>query len=153
MPEFRTLRRVPFTPQQMYALVADVEKYPEFLPLCEGLTVRSRSHDADGDEVLLADMSVGYGAIKEKFSSRVTLDAASPMVRVAYVDGPFKHLNNDWTFLPIPGGCEIDFYIAYEFKSFMLQMLVGSMFDQAFRKFTEAFEARAHQVYGRNGSV
>ena len=146
MPQFQTRRRVAFTPEQMYALVADIEKYPEFLPLCEALTVRSRQGNGDG-EVLVADMHVGYGAIHERFTTRVTLDPETPHVLAEYVDGPFRHLENRWKFLPAPGGCEVDFFISYEFKNFMLQMLVGAMFDQAFRKFTDAFEDRARAIY------
>lgn len=147
MPQFQTRRRLAYTPEQMYALVADVERYPEFLPLCEGLVVRSRSEE-DTRTVLVADMFVGYGAVKERFTSRVTLDPAAPRVVATYLDGPFKFLENRWNFLPAAGGSDVDFFIAYEFKSFMLQMLVGAMFDTAFRRFTDAFEARARQVYG-----
>jgi coenzyme Q-binding protein COQ10 len=134
----------------MYALVADVERYPEFVPLCEVLQVRTRQATAAG-EVLTATMQVGYGAIRERFTSRVTLDPRQPFVSAEYVDGPFHHLENRWRFLPINGGCEVDFFIDYEFKSLMLQMLVGGMFDHAFRQFTEAFEGRARQVYGPPG--
>jgi coenzyme Q-binding protein COQ10 len=149
MPQFQTRRRVIYSPEQMYALVADIERYPEFLPLCEALTVRSRQA-AGNRQVLIADMQVGYGAIRERFTTRVTLDPARPHVHAEYIDGPFKQLENRWQFLPVVGGgCDVDFYIAYEFKSFMLQMLVGGLFDQAFRKFTDAFEQRAHAVYGR----
>jgi coenzyme Q-binding protein COQ10 len=147
MPQFQTRRRLAYTPQQMYALVADVERYPEFLPLCDNLTVRSRETDGD-TETLIADMYVAYGPLKERFTSEVTLEPAKPFVRATYVDGPFKHLENRWNFPPAPGGCEVDFFITYEFKSFMLQMMVGAVFDQAFRQFTDAFEARARQIYG-----
>jgi coenzyme Q-binding protein COQ10 len=147
MPEFQTRRRVPYSPAQMYALVADVERYPEFVPLCEMLQVRSRT-PTPGGEVLIASMQVGYGTIRERFTSRVTLEPATPYVRAEYVDGPFHHLDNRWRFQPVGGGCEVDFFITYEFKSLMLQMLVGGMFDHAFRSFTEAFEARARDVYG-----
>jgi coenzyme Q-binding protein COQ10 len=147
MPQFQTRRRVAFTTQQMYDLVADVEKYPQFLPLCEGLTVMTRQPHGEG-EMLIAQMQVGYGAIRERFTTRVTLDPVKPFVLAEYVDGPFHHLQNRWNFIPTASGSEIDFYINYEFKSFMLQMLVGAMFDTAFRKFTEAFEDRARAVYG-----
>jgi coenzyme Q-binding protein COQ10 len=147
MPQFQTRRRVVYSPEQMYALVADIERYPEFLPLCEALTVRSRQAARGGKDVLIADMQVGYGALRERFTTRVTLEPARPYV---HIDGPFKQLENRWQFLPVAGGgCDVDFYIAYEFKSFMLQMLVGGLFDQAFRKFAEAFEQRAQTVYGR----
>lgn len=150
MRQFTTRRRVPHTPHQMLELVARVEDYPRFLPLCEGLAVRSRKHEA-GREVLVADMTAGYGTIRETFTSRVTIDrSASPLqVLVEYLDGPFRHLENRWKFLAAPdGGCDVDFFIRYEFKSLMLQVLVGAVFDKAFHRFTEAFEERARQVYG-----
>lgn len=152
MPMFNNTRRVKHTPEQMFALVADVEKYPQFLPLCEGLTVRRRTPREGGGEVLLADMSVGYKAIRETFTSRVTLDPENLKVLVEYVDGPFRHLENRWTFKPNATGCEIGFFISYEFASRMLGLLMGAMFDKAFRKFAEAFERRADLVYGRGAA-
>ena len=155
MPSFRTTRRVPFTPQQMFDLVADVERYPEFLPLCEALVVKRRAHDG-GAEVVIADMTVGYKAIRETFSSRVTLRADVPEVLVEGITnslGPFQKLQNRWQFHPATGGCDIDFFIAYEFKSTMLQMLVGALFDRAFRRYTQAFEERAGVIYGREPAV
>ena len=148
MPMFNNTRRVRHSPEQMFALVADVETYPLFLPLCEGLTVRRRTPREDGGEVLLANMSIGYKAISETFTSRVTLDPVNLKILVEYVDGPFRYLENRWTFKPHPGGCEIDFFISYEFASRMLGLLMGAMFDKAFRKFAEAFERRADLVYG-----
>ena len=150
MPMFNTTRRVRHTPQQMFALVADVESYPQFLPLCEGLVVKRRTPREGGGEVLLADMTVGYKAIRETFTSRVTTDPKNLKILVEYVDGPFRHLENRWSFRPTPDdGCEIGFFISYEFASRMLGLLMGTMFDKAFRKFAEAFERRADQVYGR----
>lgn len=149
MPMFRTTRRVAFTPEQMFALVADVERYPEFLPLCTGLSVRRRLTTPAGHEQLVAAMSVGYRAISETFTSRVTLDVPANKILVEYMDGPFRHLENRWSFLPAEGGsCEIVFFISYEFASRTLGLLMGTMFDRAFRKFAEAFEQRARQVYG-----
>jgi coenzyme Q-binding protein COQ10 len=154
MPTFRTKRQVSFTPRQMFDLVADVERYPEFVPLCEGLRVKERSR-VSGHEVLLAEMDVGYGALHETFSSKVTLDADTPRVTVEYLDGPFQYLDNRWAFEPTPDGCDVDFYISYELKSLMLQLMVGAVFERAFRRFTEAFEHRARQVYGppRSGEL
>jgi coenzyme Q-binding protein COQ10 len=150
MPSFRTTRRVPFTPRQMFDLVADVERYPEFLPLCEALVVKQRERDGETD-ILIADMTVGYHAIRETFTSRVQLDASRWEIVAQGAPqalGPFRQLENLWHFRPAPGGCDVDFFIAYEFKSMMLQMLVGALFDRAFRRYTDAFEARAHVVYG-----
>lgn len=148
MNSFTTKRPVSFTPQQMFDLVADVEKYPEFLPLCEALTIRKRSKDDKGRDVLVADMECGYKSIRERFTSRVTLDAEHQHILVEYIDGPFRRLENNWRFVATPKGCEVQFQIAYEFKSRMLQLLVGGLFDKAFRKFAEAFEQRAVRVYG-----
>jgi coenzyme Q-binding protein COQ10 len=149
MPMFNSTRRVKHTPAQMFALVADVETYPQFLPLCEGLVVRRRTPREDGGEVLIADMTVGYKAIRETFTSRVTLDPANLKILVEYVDGPFRYLENRWTFRPTESeGCEIGFFISYEFASRMLGMLMGAMFDKAFRRFAEAFEKRADAIYG-----
>ena len=148
MPMFNSSRRVKHSPEQMFALVADVEKYPQFLPLCEGLTVRRRQPRADGGEVLTADMTVGYKAIRETFTSRVTLDPAGLKILVEYVDGPFRYLENRWTFKLHEAGCEIGFFISYEFASRMLGLLMGAMFDKAFHKFSEAIEKRADLVYG-----
>lgn len=152
MPSFSTRRRVPFTPEQMFDLVADVERYPEFLPLCESLTVRERTANG-GKPVLVADMTAGYKAIRETFTSRVTLDEPASRILVEYIDGPFRHLENTWAFRAVPGGSEIGFHIDYEFKSVMLGMLVGALFDKAFRKFAEAFESRARVVYGVPGAL
>lgn len=148
MPMFNSTRRVRHSPRQMFDLVADVEQYPQFLPLCEGLSVRRRTPREGGGEVLTADMSVGYKAISETFTSRVTLDPANLKILVEYVDGPFRHLENRWSFREVEGGCEIGFFISYEFASRMLGLLMGAMFDKAFRKFAEAFERRADLVYG-----
>jgi coenzyme Q-binding protein COQ10 len=140
-------RRVPFTAQQMFAIVADVERYPEFLPLCEGLTVRSRE-EKGSDSILIATMTVGYGAIRESFTSRVTLKPDTTEIQVTYLDGPFHHLDNRWRFNDVNGGAEIHFYIDYVFASRMLGLVLGAVFDKAVRHYTEAFEERARLVYG-----
>ncbi len=149
MPSFRTTRRVPHTAMQMFDLVADVEKYPEFLPLCEELRVCRRSQSGEGVETLVASMEVGYKAIRESFTTRVTLDRPRLRILVEYVDGPFKYLENRWIFKPTPTGCDVDFFIAYEFRSLTLGLLMGSVCDKAFRRFVTAFEQRADEIYGR----
>jgi coenzyme Q-binding protein COQ10 len=147
LPSFRTVRRVPFTAEQMFDVVADVESYPAFLPLCEGLTVLSRT--SDGDATLLsASMVVGYGAITERFTTRVRLDRARGIIRVSHVDGPFSHLENEWRFVAAGGACEVHFSIDYAFRSTMLSLIVGAAFDKAVRRYTEAFEDRARALYG-----
>jgi coenzyme Q-binding protein COQ10 len=133
----------------MFALVADVEKYPKFVPMCEALTVKSR-RERDGKELLLADMSVGYKLIRETFTSQVLLDRAALVIETKYIDGPFRYLNNSWRFTETSSNaCDVHFFIDYEFRSRMLGMLMGSMFDIAFRRFTHAFETRADAVFGR----
>jgi coenzyme Q-binding protein COQ10 len=136
----------------MFDVVADVERYPEFLPLCEGLAVESRAPAADGS-VLVARMTVGYRAIREAFTTRVTLRPAEPAILVEYLDGPFSHLENQWRFLAAPGGCDVDFFIDYQFRSTMLALVVGAAFDKAVRHYTEAFETRARALYGAPSAV
>ncbi|GHC62977.1 type II toxin-antitoxin system RatA family toxin [Limoniibacter endophyticus] len=146
MQKFETIRRVKHSPEQMFALVADVEQYPQFLPLCEALTIRS-TRERDGHKLLIADMTVGYKAIRETFTSQVFLKPEENRIEVSYVDGPFRHLNNIWRFTPAEDGSDVHFYIEYEFKNRILGALMGTMFERAFRTFAEAFEARADKVY------
>ncbi len=152
MPKFDTVRRVNFTPEQMFALVADVEKYPQFLPMCESLTVRSRK-ERDEIAVLVADMSVGYKQIRETFTSQVVLKPEDLLIEVKYLDGPFKYLRNSWAFEPASGGCDVKFEIDYEFKSRILGVMMGAVFDRAFRMFSGAFEARAKEIYGKGSAA
>ncbi|MDO6965699.1 type II toxin-antitoxin system RatA family toxin [Rhizobium alvei] len=149
MPKFDTRRPASHSADQMFALVADVEKYPEFLPLCEALTINSRK-ERDGKTLLVASMTVGYKAIRETFTTQVLLKPDERIIEVKYIDGPFKYLNNVWTFVETgPGRSDVGFFIDYEFKSRVLGALMGSMFDRAFRMFTEAFEKRADAIYGK----
>jgi coenzyme Q-binding protein COQ10 len=149
MPQFETTRRIRHSPEKMFALVADIEKYPQFLPLCTGLTIRSR-REKDGRTLLVADMSVGYKAIRESFTTQVYLKPDERLIDVQYIDGPFKYLQNHWRFDPMEDGAtEVHFFIDYEFKSRLLGALMGSMFDRAFRMFSDAFEKRADVIYGR----
>jgi coenzyme Q-binding protein COQ10 len=147
MPKFEAIRRVAHTPEEMFALVADIEAYPQFLPLCESLAVRSRK-ERDGRTILVADMSIGYKAIRETFTTQVLLNPAERAIDVKYIDGPFKYLSNIWRFDPASSGCEVHFFIDYEFKSRILGAVMGTMFDRAFRMFSEAFEKRANVIYG-----
>jgi coenzyme Q-binding protein COQ10 len=155
MPSFRTTRRVRHSAQNMFDLVTDVEAYPQFVPLCTGMRLRQRTRDAEGVETLLADMEVGYKAIRERFTSRVVCDRANLTILVDYVDGPFSRMKNRWVFRDQPGAgaSTVEFFIDYEFKSRLLGLLMGSMFDTAFRRFSAAFERRADEVYGRPGAV
>ncbi|MDQ0393851.1 coenzyme Q-binding protein COQ10 [Labrys monachus] len=134
----------------MFALVADVEKYPLFVPLCAALRVRSRQPQADGRLIMIADMTVAYKLIRETFGSRVTMNRDRLEILVEYLDGPFSHLENRWSFKDDgAGGCIVEFFIDYSFRSRMLGMLMGTMFDAAFRRFADAFEKRADVIYGR----
>jgi len=148
MPTFRTSHIVNHTPQQMFDLVADMESYPQFVPLCQSLKVRRRFITPGGAETALADMTVGYKSIREKMTTRVVLDRQALRITSEYVDGPFSHLENMWSFADAEDGkCRVDFYIAYEFRSRTLATLMGNMFDVAFRKFASAFEDRADQMF------
>ncbi len=160
MPRFRTIRRVHHSAADMFALVADMDSYPQFVPLCTALRVRRRDMREDGTEVALAEMEIGYKAIRERFTTRVVLDPARSEILVEYVDGPFRHLRNRWRFRDIEETqpqdgqaparrSEVEFFIDYEFRSRTLGALMGAVFDDAFRKFAAAFEARADKVYGR----
>jgi coenzyme Q-binding protein COQ10 len=150
MPQFSTSRRVRHSATDMFDLVADIERYPEFVPLCSGLKVRTRTTDPDGREVLVADMTVAYKFISETFTSRVTLDRTKREIRVEYLEGPFSHMENRWTFEPTgEHSSEVRFHISYEFRSRTLGLLMGTMFDTAFRRFAAAFEQRADVVYAR----
>ena len=154
MPKFSSKRRVQHSAAQMFDLVADVERYPEFVPLCRSLKIRERTPKPDGTEVVIADMTVSFKLVREAFTSRVTLDRANLKIMVEYLKGPFSKLENRWHFEPrSETGCDVGFFISYEFKSRMLAMLMGSMFDAAFQKFAAAFEARADKVYGRPGAL
>ncbi|MBB4102500.1 type II toxin-antitoxin system RatA family toxin [Allorhizobium borbori] len=153
MPQFETRRPVPHTPEQMFDLVADIERYPQFLPLCEALTVRSRK-ERDGKVLLVADMTIGYKAIRETFTTQVLLNRATLTIDVKYIDGPFRYLDNRWRFVAAgEGGCDVHFFIDYEFKNKILGSIMGAMFERAFRMFAEAFEARAAKIYSPDGPV
>jgi coenzyme Q-binding protein COQ10 len=148
VPSFRNERHVRHPAEKMFDLVADVERYPEFVPLCTSLRVRRRRPEGEGREALVADMSVGYKMIRERFTSRVVLDKPRLRVVVEYIDGPFSHMENIWTFRDeAEGRSLVTFFIDYEFRSRTLGMLMGSMFDAAFRKFSQAFEERADKLY------
>jgi coenzyme Q-binding protein COQ10 len=151
MPSFHTTRLVPHGAEEMFELVTDIESYPRFVPLCRALRVRRRNEN-DGRLTLIVDMEVGYKAIRETFTSRVTCERSKHTILVEYIDGPFKHLENRWIFHDRDAGraCVVDFRIAYEFKSRALGLIMGRMFDAAFRKFAEAFEDRADIVYGKS---
>ena len=150
MPRFSNRRRVLHRAEQMFDLVADVERYPEFVPLCQALKIRQRKQNADGTETIIADMTVSFKLVKETFTSEVTLDREHLKILVRYLRGPFSNLENRWTFeAKGEDACDVGFFIAYEFKSRMLATLMGAMFDVAFTRFSAAFEKRADMIYGK----
>jgi coenzyme Q-binding protein COQ10 len=148
MPQFSTRRRVRHAAADMFALVADVERYPEFVPLCRDMKVLRRVASGEGVEVLTVNMTVAYKMIHETFTTRVTLDRPHLQIHVEYLDGPFSHLDNRWTFRPLGDrATEVEFFISYQFRSRTLGLMMGAMFDTAFRRFAEAFERRADAVF------
>jgi coenzyme Q-binding protein COQ10 len=147
MPRHSETRHLPYTPEQLFNLVADVERYSEFLPWVVAVRIRSAS-----DDEIVADLVVGFSAFKERFTSRVTLDKPH-RIHVDYIEGPLKYLRNEWRFDPAPdGGTNLFFSVDFAFRSRIFQTLAGEMFDRALRRMTDAFERRAAALYGINKS-
>ena len=142
MPKHAETRLLPWTAEQMFDLVADVGRYDEFLPWVQAMRIRSN----DGT-IIVADMVVGFKMVRERFTSRVTLDRPG-IIHVDYLDGPLNHLKNDWIFRNVAGGCEIDFAVDFEFRNKMFERLAGVFFGEAFKRMVGAFETRAAAVYG-----
>ena len=150
MPQFSTTRHVRHSATDMFDLVADIEKYPEFVPLCASMRIRERREKDDGTVSMIAAMTVAYKLIRQTFTSRATLDKDNLKILVEYLDGPFKRMQNRWTFKPTgEHTCDVEFFIDYEFASRTFSMLMGAMFDTVFRRMASAFEQRADEVYGR----
>lgn len=148
MPTHAEQRTLPYTPEQLFTLVAEVEKYPQFLPWCIGSRITKREAEENGMSVFYADLVIGYKMAREKFGSKVTLDEPNH-IHVEYLSGPMKHLSNHWRFIREPdGSCTIDFYVDFEFKSALFQSLIEVFFNKAVTKMVEAFEARAQELYG-----
>lgn len=148
MPQHSETRHLPWSPEQVFDLVADIERYPEFLPWIQAVRIVRREGD-----VVTADMVVGFKMVRERFTSRVELTRPRH-IHVDYISGPMKYLKNDWTFRAAPdGGCLVDFSVDFEFRNRMFERLAGMFFHEAFRRMVGAFETRAGQVYGRSGSV
>jgi coenzyme Q-binding protein COQ10 len=146
MPTHAEQRIVPYTPEQMYALVADIERYPEFLPWCVAARIRERRAD-----FVSADLVIGFKVFRERFTSNVTLSPPD-RIDVTYAEGPFRYLNNHWSFERVPGGCRIEFFVDFEFKSRVLQKVIEVLFGEAVRRMVAAFDGRAHQLYGKQTS-
>ncbi len=135
-------RVVPYTDEQMFALVADVERYPEFLPWCAAVRIRSRE-----ETTFTADLIAAFGVVRERFTSRVMLDYAAKTITIEYIEGPFEHLTNVWRFNALESGCEVDFDIDFRFKSRALEVLISGVFTRAVEKMTQSFVARADELY------
>lgn len=147
MPAHSEVKSLPYAPELMYDLVADVAKYPEFLPWTSAARVRTRKPIAGG-EVLEADLVISFKVFREKFGSRVTLLPAEGRILTEYIDGPFRHLKSVWLFRPALGGCEVDFSVDFEFKNPILAGIIGLVFQEAMQRVVRAFEARAATLYG-----
>ncbi|MDA9310784.1 type II toxin-antitoxin system RatA family toxin [Amylibacter sp.] len=146
MPTHTEKRIMPYTAKQMYDLVADVETYPDFLPWCAATRIRKVTKDSH-KTMIEADLIIAFKVFRERFGSRVTLKAEKFSIDVEYLDGPFKYLNNHWIFRDVDGGCEADFFVDFEFKSRVLQALIGVVFNEAMQRIVKAFEMRADDLY------
>jgi coenzyme Q-binding protein COQ10 len=147
MPTHAERKLLPYTAEQLFDLVADIERYPEFLPWCVGARIRQR----DGNTIV-SDLLIGYKMVRERFTSRVILDRAR-RIDVSYSEGPFKYLTNHWLFVPQESGCLIDFYVDFEFRSRLLQKVIELLFNEAVKRMVGAFETRAHALYGKPGAA
>ena len=135
-------RTVPYTPDQLFDLVADVKKYPEFLPWCVGARIRSKE-----ERLVIADLMIGYKLVRERFTSKVILDRKNKVIETEFADGPFRFLHNKWSFAENAEGCLIDFTVEFEFKSTFLQKIIVVLFNEAVERMVGAFEDRAHALY------
>lgn len=142
MPKHSEQRVLPHQPRQMYELVADIGRYPEFLPWCVGARILTQS-----DEQVTADLLIGFRMFRERFRSRVDLDDEGLKIDVAYVEGPMRYLENHWHFRPHPDGCRVDFHVDFEFRSLLLRKAIEPLFHEAVRRMVAAFEKRANELY------
>ncbi len=149
MPQHAETRHLPYTARQMYDLVADVERYPEFLPWNSAARIRARKNLPDGAELVEADLVISFKVFRERFGSRVTLYPQDLHIDTAYLDGPFRYLRSGWTFRDLPtGGCEVDFHVDFEFRNVILAKVIGVVFQEAMHRIVRAFEERARVLYG-----
>ena len=144
MPTHAEKRILRYTPDQLFDLVADVRRYPEFLPWCVGARIVSKT-----EQEVVADLTIGFKMFRETFRSQVALERPGH-IHVRYLNGPFRYLNNHWRFHPHPQGTEVDFFVDFQFRSRLLQAVIGTVFEQAVRLMVRAFERRAMILYGRN---
>ena len=148
MPTHSETRHLPYSPQQMYDLVAYVERYPEFLPWCAAARIRDTRETGDST-VMDADLVISFKVFREKFGSRVTLWPGESRIDTEYLDGPFRYLKSNWQFAESPdGGCDVSFFVDFEFRNAILQRVIGLVFNDAMQRIVRAFETRAHELYG-----
>ena len=147
MPTHHETKRLPYTAQQMYDLVADVGSYPKFLPWNSAARIRSRT-PIEGGEVMEADLVISFKVFRERFGSRVTLRPQARTIETEYLEGPFRHMKSTWSFRYIEGGCEVEFYVDFEFRNVILQGIIGVVFNDAMQRVVRAFERRAVELYG-----
>lgn len=147
MPRHSETKMLPYSAEQMYGLVADVARYPEFLPWCAAARIRSLTQ-GEGNEVMEAELVISFKVFREKFGSRVTLLPGPLKIVTEYLDGPFKYMKSDWAFRNVAGGCEVDFHVDFEFRNAILQKIIGVVFTEAMHRIVRAFEARALALYG-----
>lgn len=148
MPTHSETRRLPYTAQQMYDLVADVAAYPKFLPWCAAARIRSVTPQGDGRDVMEADLVISFKVFRERFGSRVILDPQGLKIDTEYLDGPFKYMKSTWSFADAEGGCDVSFFVDFEFKNAVLQGIIGVVFNEAMHRIVRAFENRAADLYG-----
>ena len=148
MPKHSEHRALPHSAQQMYDLVADVARYPEFLPWTAAARIKSRTPMPDGSEVMEADLVISFKVFRERFGSQVVLWPATRVIDTRYLDGPFKHMTSSWRFAEAAGGCLVDFEVDFEFRNAILQGIIGVVFNQAMQQVVRAFERRAAELYG-----
>ncbi|MGA0538966.1 type II toxin-antitoxin system RatA family toxin [Neotabrizicola sp. VNH66] len=147
MPTHHETRRLPYTARQMFDLVADVESYPKFLPWNAAARIRTR-HPVEGGEVMEADLVISFKVFRERFGSRVTLMPGESRILTEYLDGPFRYMRSTWAFRDVEGGCEVEFFVDFEFRNAILQGIIGMVFNEAMQRIVRAFETRAAQLYG-----
>jgi coenzyme Q-binding protein COQ10 len=151
MPTHGENRVMPYSADQMYDLVADVLRYPEFIPWIAAARIRSVTPHGDGTQLMEADLIVSFKVFREKFGSRVVLDQRERRIQIEYLHGPFKHMRSRWEFSDLEGGCEVRFFVDFEFRNMVLQKLIGVVFNEAMERIVRAFEKRAEALYGRTG--
>ncbi|MEZ5675293.1 MAG: type II toxin-antitoxin system RatA family toxin [Thalassovita sp.] len=148
MPTHSETRKLPYSAQQMYDLVADVAAYPKFLPWCAAARIRSVTPQADGSQIMAADLVISFKVFRERFGSRVTLWPDQKKIDTEYLDGPFRYMKSNWAFRDADGGCEVDFFVDFEFRNAVLQGIIGVVFNEAMQRIVRAFERRAADLYG-----